>query len=182
MCLVMLDNPHAEGYTGGAASAPIFKGIMEKIIATSDRFSRRPNTVIAENQSLAVPDVSNLKANVAVAMLEAQGFDVETYGKGKTVLGQSPSPGTKTLRGSQIKLATDDGLPAPPKGYTRVPNLKGYTIRRAINKLTMHHLDVEVNGSGMVVSQSPAPGKQAPVGTRVLLQCEARNLSMVSLY
>lgn len=182
VCLVMLDNPRAGGYTGGTASAPIFKGIAEKIIVTSDRFSQTPNTVIAGNQSFAVPDVSNLKTDVAVTILDAQGFDVETYGKGKTVLGQSPGPGTKAPRGSQIKLATDDGLPAPPKGYTRVPNLKRYTIRRAINRLTMHHLDVEVNGSGMVVSQSPAAGKQVPVGTRVHLQCEARNLSMVSLY
>ena len=182
VCLVMLDNPRAEGYTGGAASAPIFKGIAEKIVVTSERFTRGPSTVIAESKSVAVPDVANLKTDVAAAMLDAQGFDVETYGKGKTVLEQSPAPGVKVPRGSQIKLATDDGLPPPPQGYTRVPGLKGMTIRRAINRLTMLHLDAGVSGSGTVLSQSPAAGQTVPVGTRVMLRCEARNLSMVSLF
>jgi cell division protein FtsI (penicillin-binding protein 3) len=182
VCLVMLDNPHAAGYTGGLASAPIFKGIAERVVAVSERFTRKSNTVIADNQLLAVPDVLSLKNEVAVAMLEDQGFDVETYGKGKMVQGQSPSPGTKLPRGSKLKLATDEAVPGSLNGTTLVPDVKGLTIRRAINRMTMQHLDVDVNGSGIVVSQSSSPGQQVRVGTRITLRCVPRSLSMVSLY
>jgi cell division protein FtsI (penicillin-binding protein 3) len=51
VCLVMLDNPSAGGYTGGEASAPIFRGIAEKVagrygdftavLSPSDRGPRR---------------------------------------------------------------------------------------------------------------------------------------------
>jgi hypothetical protein len=181
VCLVMLDNPRAAGYTGGLASAPIFRGIAEKIVAISERFTRKSNTVIASDHLLAVPDVSSLKTEVAFALLDAQGFEVETYGKGKIVLGQSPSPGTKLPRGSKLRLATDEGASPPPKGYTLVPNVKGLTIRRAINRLTMQHLDVDINGSGIVSSQIPTAGQQVLVGTRIALRCQARSLSFVSL-
>ena len=182
VCLVMLDNPREGGYTGGLASAPIFKGIAGKVALTSDRFTRTPTVVIAGKHSLAVPDVCSLSADIAATMLDARGFRVETMGNGKIVLRQSPGPGMKIAAGGVVKLSTEDEGVTVPNGYARVPDVRGLTIRRAINRLTMQQLDVDVEGSGIVKTQSPGGGALARIGTRVAVRCEPKSVTMVTLY
>ncbi|MBM2840703.1 MAG: Peptidoglycan glycosyltransferase [Bacteroidetes bacterium] len=182
VCLVMLDNPREGGYTGGLASAPIFKGIAEKVVSTSERFMQTSPVVIAGRQLLAVPDVGSLSADVATTMLDARGFRVETRGNGKIVLRQSPSPGTKIQRGGLVKLSTEEVGGAVSLGYTRVPDVRGLTVRRAINRLTMQQLDVTLHGSGIVKSQSPPAGEVVKIGSRIVARCEPKNLGVFTLY
>ena len=69
-------------------------------------------------------------------------------------------------------LATGE---APARtAYTEVPDLRGLSIRRAINSLTVQQLEAAVTGSGVVVAQTPAPGGQVRAGSRVMLRCEPR--------
>ncbi|MEK9138285.1 MAG: PASTA domain-containing protein, partial [Bacteroidota bacterium] len=180
VCLVMLDNPHEGGYTGGLASAPIFKAIAEKIIATSSWVTRPEQPVIARKENLVVPDVAGLDVEVASSMLSGRGFEIEQFGGGKVVLRQSPSPGTRTLPGTPVKITTSKTGVAVPKGFTIVPDVRRMSIRRAMNRLTMEDLEVVIAGSGVIVAQSPAPGQQVKVGTRVLLRCEPRGSRLVA--
>ena len=62
---------------------------------------------------------------------------------------------------------------ALPPGYALVPDLRGLSVRRAMNRLSTLQLDVDINGSGVVTAQSPAAGNQVKLGTRVSLQCQS---------
>jgi membrane peptidoglycan carboxypeptidase len=179
VCLVMIDHPRVGGYTGGLVSAPIFKEIARKIYAVSGRFSRQPNPPISSNQELVVPDVRNVRVAAAREILGARGYVVEIRGEGNIVQSQDPGPGTMLKAGKTVSLNMAGKTNAP--GYALVPDLRGLSIRRAINTLVMQHLDIIVAGSGVVTAQSPRPGEQVKLGTRVLVRCTPGNASVSNL-
>jgi cell division protein FtsI (penicillin-binding protein 3) len=177
VCVVMLDT-RSGFYTGGLASAPIFRNIARKVVAISDRFA--DHTIAEGSAGLpALPDVSNLKTESASAMLEAWGYDVEVDGSGEFVTGQSPSPGTRLSAGNTVRLRTADIQSGA--GTVVIPDLRGLSIRRAMNRLRMTGLDVSISGSGLVVDQTPAPGSRAQKGARVHLRCRSWNTVAASL-
>ena len=59
-------------------------------------------------------------------------------------------------------------------GFALVPDVRGLTIRRAMNSLAVQQLDAVVMGTGTVVGQTPAPGERLRHGASVTLRCEAR--------
>lgn len=181
VCLIMLDHPREGGYTGGLASAPIFKAIAEKIIVSSSWTQQPERAVIVATQPVVVPDVAGLEAGVASSMLSGNGFEVQQFGNGKVVLRQSPSPGTRTLPGAAVNITTNETGAVAPKGFAVVPDVRCMSIRRAINRLTMDEFDVSVVGSGVVVGQMPVPGQQVKTGTRISLRCEPKGVGLVAL-
>lgn len=181
VCLVMLDHPREGGYTGGLASAPIFRAIAEKIVTSTSWTQKHEPAVIAGEQPVAVPDVAGLDVDVAMSMLAGSGFEVQHFGNGRVVLRQSPSPGTRILPGTAVKVATNETRTPAPKGFVIVPDVRRMSLRRAINRLTMEELEVSIAGSGVVVAQVPAPRQQAKIGTRVSLRCEPRSPGLVAI-
>ncbi|MDH3251907.1 MAG: penicillin-binding transpeptidase domain-containing protein [Ignavibacteria bacterium] len=171
VCLVMLDNPREGGYTGGLASAPIFRAIAAKVKATSDRFRKAATPLIVGKPPASVPDVTNLTLESAETILEEQGFTVEASGKGALVLRQRPAAGTSVARGATVTVETDATTRASREGYAVVPDITGLSMRRAINRLTMLQLSIQVRGSGIVAEQSPRPGKEIKKGEVVSLRC-----------
>jgi len=180
VCLVMMDNPREGGYTGGLASAPIFREIASKVTATSGRFNKSSEPVHVGRHPVVVPDVANLNVEVAREMLEGRGFNVQTSGKGNTVLAQSPNAGEKLLTDGVINLATDQASAQVPAGFTRVPYLGGLSIRRALNRLTIQHLEAEVAGSGVVDQQYPLAGTLVKTGSSVRIRCTAAGSLLTS--
>jgi cell division protein FtsI (penicillin-binding protein 3) len=172
VCLVMLDNPREGGYTGGFASAPIFRGIAEKTMATSIRFIQKSAAVADEHQLIAVPDLVSLKSETATALLSSSGLTAEIIGSGKIVVRQSPNPGTKLATGGSVKLTMNGERPSAPGGYTVVPDVRHLTIRRALNLLMLSQLDAAVEGSGVVLAQTPESGERVRIGTRITIRCE----------
>jgi cell division protein FtsI (penicillin-binding protein 3) len=167
VCVVMLDT-RSTSYTGGLASAPIFKRIAERVVGLSDRFS---DDAVADGrmvEGIRMPDVIHLKTEDATSLLETAGFDVEAAGDGAFVVGQSPSPGTVHPAGGRVGLKTAD---AGEGDRIPVPNLRSLSIRRAMNRLHMLQLHMAVNGSGVVVGQNPPAGEVVPRGTVVHLRC-----------
>jgi beta-lactam-binding protein with PASTA domain len=59
-----------------------------------------------------------------------------------------------------------------------VPNVTGFTARKAITLLTADRFEPIVNGSGIVVSQNPLPGTAAAAGIKVTLFCKPRSLTL----
>jgi beta-lactam-binding protein with PASTA domain len=90
------------------------------------------------------------------------------------VIAQSPEPGATLSVNGTVTLRTNDGTRAMPAGYTLVPDLRGLTVRRAINQLSAQQLEVAIVGSGNVQDQSPSPGQKVPQGTEVTLHCKPR--------
>ena len=175
-CLVMLDTKSAGAYSGGLASAPIFRSIAEKVYATSGRFAPKTDVMAGLEGTRSVPDVTGLKADAAREMLEDQGFAVRFSGNGEVVLSQSPAPGARAAAEAQVTVMMNSESTMKAGGMATVPDLRNLSMRRAINRLVANQLEADVSGSGIVKAQMPAAGQQVKTGTRVVLRCEPRPL------
>jgi beta-lactam-binding protein with PASTA domain len=184
VCLVMMDNPRARGYYGGVTSAPIFRAVAERVLHTSSRFQRsaQPDPVAPGEETLVVPDVRNIKTVVAERILRGQGLSPENFGTGEYVIRQSPEPGTRVTKGDAVKLALHDEPQADKKGLIVVPDVRGMSARRAINRLVLDDFEVILDGTGAVARQVPAPGQKAAVGSTIRLVCEPRGIATATLY
>ena len=185
VCLVILENPKTGGYTGAMASAPIFKAIAQQIINNNGLFSK---TSIAKNDEkenrplTTVPNVSHIQREIAEGILENSGLRVSVLGDGDIVYRQIPEAGKKVFRGESVQLILNQSNAAAVNGAIAVPDLRGMSIRRAINRLTAEKLDVAVVGSGVVVHHYPGANEFAPPGTKVTLICEPKPLASAQLY
>jgi cell division protein FtsI (penicillin-binding protein 3) len=179
VCLVMIENPRDRGYTGGLAAAPVFKAIAERIYATSGRFRAHQTDVRTDNGLPAVPDVTTLALEAARSLLLAGGFEPNVRGSGNIVVRQSPSPGIRAPRHTEVELTmSDESLHGG--GIVAMPDVRGEAIRRALTRLALLHLDVVIQGSGVVIAQDPQPREHVRGGTRVLIRCEPRNVSLIT--
>jgi penicillin-binding protein 1A len=136
-------------------------------------------------QMLAVPSVVGLRQEQAVAALQRAGFTVKLrYDPGSTqrpgfVIGQDPSGGEHAQQTSTVTI-TISGTDGTTTG---VPDVVGMTVDRATTTLANAGFEVSVtkdrqcdpaaascdNRKGVVWSQSPAAGTDAPTGTTVVV-------------
>ncbi len=133
-------------------------------------------TVSRNDTSIYVPDVSNMKHEAAVKLLEQLGFSVETrrelertVAKG-TVISQSVPSGSSVEAGTKISLTVSDGYMAT------VPDVSGKSLERAQELLMESGLsscikgnDLHDNKKYVVVSQGLKPGTKAQLGEQVEL-------------
>jgi cell division protein FtsI (penicillin-binding protein 3) len=90
------------------------------------------------------------------------------------------SPGRSTMKptartSSKNKRRTGSVLPARNPGHV-VPDVRGYSLRKAIGILLDEKFKTKVHGSGMVVSQSPGPGEPVKTGMVVTLTCQPKSV------
>ncbi|HEY4613295.1 MAG TPA: PASTA domain-containing protein, partial [Bacteroidota bacterium] len=131
---------------------------------------------------VTVPDVRTLKVGIASKILEGHGLTVESFGEGDVVARQSPEAGKRVERGDAVKLSLAGEADADKNGMMIVPDVRGMSLRRAINRLVVDEFEVRVDGSGVVTHQVPAAGQKAPAGSPVRLQCEPRSIVSTVLY
>ena len=180
VCLVRLDEPKKGSYYGGEVSAPIFRGVVQRINPLLNRARKPSSAVMAEAVQPVVPDVLMLKVEEAQTALQELGLRVRKIGKGNIVIEQSPQSGLRTQRGSVVTLQTEPA--AVPQGFAQVPDVRGYSLRRAIARLRLQKLDVALSGSGRVVEQVPAPGTQILIGSTVNLRCAPKSTPLAGIY
>ena len=181
--LVMMDNPRNRGYYGGITSGPIFRAVAERVVNASPRMSRTLVTTrdpLAQKR-VAVPDVRNMQPEVAHGMLTSLGLTVQAFGTGQLVVRQKPDPGHIVESGDLVTVVagTSDQT---SDGTIQVPDVRGLTMRRALNRMVVDDFEVVVEGSGIVRSQRPAAGTKTRVGSSVTLMCEPASMSQVVLY
>jgi cell division protein FtsI (penicillin-binding protein 3) len=181
VCLVMLEHPKTGGYTGGVASAPIFREIALKTLALAGRVRSTSRAPAADSgKGPVVPEMVNLTVAIAQQMLDARGLQCDIRGRGALVIRQTPPAGTKLAAGGRVTLNTEETAALSP-GYTVMPALRGMSMRRAINSLTSRRLEVSASGSGVVVSQSPPAGQKVKPGSRVVIRCEPRARNLLTM-
>jgi len=83
----------------------------------------------------------------------------------------------KAQRQAVVEAAPSAEAPkaeVPDKGESAVPDVRTLPLRNAVLTLHRESLVAEVRGSGIVVTQDPAPGKAVPHGSIVRLTLEKR--------
>ena len=183
VCLVMMDNPQGGSYYGGSVSAPVFRAIADRIINTSGRFTKAPQPKDQQPRNgITVPDVRTLQHNIASRLLESHGLKCQSVGTGDIVVRQVPEPGKHLEKDDVVQIVLNETGSDASGGSPVVPDLRGMSLRRAINRLVVDDFDIQVRGSGVVVSQVPPAGQKIQAGATIHLTCEPRPIVTAVLY
>jgi beta-lactam-binding protein with PASTA domain len=181
--VVMMDNPRRKGYYGGITSGPIFRAIAERVVNRSPTMSRTVATSRdpMRTRTVSVPDVRHMRPAVAQRMLASVGLSVKAYGEGVLVVRQKPDPGKAVEEGDLVSIVLATSGTAT-KGAMTVPDVRGMTIRHAMNRLVVDDFDVSIRGSGVVTEMHPSAGSKAPAGAVVTLVCAPKPLHSAVVY
>jgi len=172
LCFVMIDSPKGVHY-GSQVAAPVFKNILNRMLNMGDNLWIQPR--IADNRSVEtrtvkLPSVKGMDVAAAICTLSDRGLTVEVVGDSTTVVRQFPLAGADLLAGTSVTLFSNVQTKVG-ENTVRVPNLKGKTVREAVQQLVQANLKVAVDGSGVVREQSPRAGAVVALGTLCTIGC-----------
>jgi membrane peptidoglycan carboxypeptidase len=185
VCLVILEKPKT-GYTGAIASAPIFKGIAERIIHNNGLLSKAMMAATPEpdnaDDAVTVPNVAGMTVEKARTVLTRSGLAAKAIGSGTDVVRQYPAASARAERGSIIQLMTAESGDPLSAGSNVLPDLRGMSVRNAVHALSAGRYSVSIVGSGIVVNQFPNAGVPLKPGSKVVVMCEPKTVSTAQLY
>ncbi len=171
LCVVVIDDPRGAHHYGGSVAAPVFRRVMEQLLLVLPR--QRPQKreragsdqfVLQGPRGVEVPVLVSLRRDEAWNLLDALGLEARFQGEGNLVCTQQVPPGSRVQLGTSVDLVLTE--PEQTAGQVSVPDVRGMPLRSAVASITRTGLKPTVRGSGIVVSQSPAPGSRQERGSR----------------
>jgi cell division protein FtsI/penicillin-binding protein 2 len=158
ICLILVNTPKSVGITGGEVAAPVFRNVVKKIIAIDPS--------IGKNVDLSKIDDDNKdKAK------ETDEKDVESI---------QPDEVKDTVVKKEefiIKKIDLNNL-----GNTKMPNLKGVSLKEAISVMKKLGIEFTYSGSGRVIEQSLKPNSEIKKGLKIHLKLQENVISGVNIY
>ncbi len=160
--LVMLDRPKTDIY-GGKTAAPIFRNIVQRILATPSvnesfpALSRLGKSTVVHD-SINVPDLRGMECNDARRVLHEKGLRLNREDEHGIIVQQTPVNGTPVPPGTSIDVRLnsdhnpDQNIPNSP-APSNAPDVRGLSLRRAVAVLQANNIQVRIKGSGRVQSQ-----------------------------
>ncbi len=167
--VVVVDEPQGKHY-GGTVSGPVFKEIASRSL-----------------QTMGLPPMASWMVNGEDPDQVAQGDALVggIGGEAPAGVGDGEDPGSAEPGSADPAVPVDGGLDEPEAdgqlamsvgelvdhldGLPTMPDLGGLTLRPALRALADHSLDVQVEGSGFLVRQTPAAGVPVREGDPVAL-------------
>ncbi|WP_229696090.1 penicillin-binding transpeptidase domain-containing protein [Paenibacillus albidus] len=154
--IVIIDEPNVE-VGGGKAAAPVFKEIVSQALPYMGvpKTTAKTTTEVAKGSETApplrtTPDMTGKTVKEARALLLDQGYDFEAVGSGATVVSQYPEAGSKLASGRRIYLLSQQG------DKPNIPDMKGQSLRDALEVLNLLKVGIVVDGEGYVAEQNVA--------------------------
>lgn len=192
----MIDDPGSGVYYGGKISAPVFKRIATKIldyksidelynpvITGRDQMKVDENLTSNEDE-VFIPKLTYKTLQDAIKILNEKSFSYKvTDETGKEIKNnegnekmfvvlQNPSPNLKYPMNEKPEVAlVVSGFENKNEEFT-LPDITGLSLRNAINKLIASGFEIEINGSGAVISQYPPAGTSLFPGAKVVIYCD----------
>ncbi len=165
--LLVVDEADVPVDFGSVTAAPYAKEILEKSLAY---LGVAPDTGEPPAERVAVPDVTGLGVDEARKALSEAGLDSVLDGAGGRVIRQLPAAGAQMNAGALVMLYVAG--PTELGGVVTVPDVTGMPVTEANRLLKSCGLALQVEGSGLAVSQSPAAGTTVNPTTRVAVRFE----------
>lgn len=146
---------------GGAAAGPVFKDIVSQalpymgvpkagdVTGPADKKTVKAEAVVQRK----APDLTGKTVKAARQLLINQGFDFEAVGQGANVVSQYPEKGTALTAGQRIYLLSEQGE------NVTLPDLRGQSLRDALEILNLLKVGISIEGEGYVTEQSQAKSK-----------------------
>lgn len=148
---------------GGTTAAPFARQIIEDTL----NYLGYEKPGAAQEQRVEIPDFQGWTLDEAVKRLRSLGLKYETDGVGATVTAQMPAAGAMLTAGGQVMLYTAEQQTVTPDIMVCVPDVIGLSVVEASRALRARGFELEISGSGVAVTQSPAYGAYAAQGTTV---------------
>lgn len=168
--LLTLYNPQGKDHFGGHIAAPVVSQILSEVLPYLGIPSKNSSTdtqvtqITSKDKKITLHDVTNKTASEAKKLLEDQGFKCSfSCGQDAIITEQIPKQGTSLVEGAIIKIYSSETSSAKTK--TTVPDLKGLSYNAAKNTLSSKNLNINIVGSGKVVSQDPIAGAETLEGS-----------------
>lgn len=179
--LLTLYDPPANNHQGGTLAGPVVSQMLSEILPylgiPSDQTASSTSST-SSSDLVTVPEVRNKTVAEAEKTLKNAGFRVKTYVNGDPnnllVSDQTPKPGSSLKKNSIIILY---GEGSEVSTSITVPDLKGMNASEATNTLKNKNLNIDIEGSGTVVSQDYGKDEQVQEGTiiKVVLKSNVAN-------
>ncbi|NLY09064.1 MAG: PASTA domain-containing protein [Tissierellia bacterium] len=178
--LVIIDDPGSGQYYGGATAAPVAQRVMSRTLEyleVPSAFGSRETS----KEPTVVPYVVGMKLEEAGRTLVKSGlrYEVEFNEKNDqaTVAGQLIPAGTTVDKGTVVDLSLHYSEETVEEGVKLVvdktmPSLIGLSKAQALDKLQSLGVQVNVEGEGRVVEQSPGADTPINEGSEITIRCE----------
>lgn len=157
ICVVIRTKPHSGAYYGGTIAAPVFRMVSDKIFAAGLGSWTGPLDSFARVHKGSMP------GSLATA---------GTYNRLLTTLGKKADGQLPLSAMAVLQTDSNRNITIQHKPVVRglVPDVTGMGLKDAVYLLEKEGLQVLVQGSGTVQSQSIAPGSAAAKGQTIVLQ------------
>ena len=165
--LLTLYDPQGSSHQGGQVAGPVVSQMLSEILPYLGIPSDYTSSASTNSQNLiTVPDVRNKTVAEAEKTLKNAGFTVKTYidGDANTILveDQMPKPGASLQKNSIIILY---GQGSNVATSVTVPDLKNMNASEATAVLKSKNLNINIEGSGIVITQDYLKDEQVPEGS-----------------
>ncbi len=163
VCLVLVDDPQGK-HVGGLTAGPIFRRIMEGIYYNPETSPLSHNLAQVKPQNPCDVEFMGLTVDGAKKLADDKGCKVTFVGEGNRVMSQNVD-GTGDA-GIVLSLGNVSA--------SRMPDLNGLSLRDAMEIMGNIRVNVEYEGKGRVVAQSPKPEEELRKGTICKLTLKER--------
>lgn len=163
VCLVLVDDPQGK-HVGGLTAGPIFRRIMEGIYYNPETSPLSHNLAQVKSQNPCDVEFMGLTVDGAKKLADDKGCKVTFVGEGNRVMSQNVD-GTGDA-GIVLSLGNVSA--------SRMPDLNGLSLRDAMEIMGNIRVNVEYEGKGRIVAQSPKPEEELRKGTICKLTLKER--------
>lgn len=149
--LVLIDEPINPELGGGSAAGPVVKKIMNQALqhmgVPKQLGDQAASPAVQAANVLKVPDLDGMPVQEAKDLLKSKGISYATLGNGSKVISQFPKPGSQIKSSQHMYILTEEGQ------YLSIPNVKGQSLRDAVELLSVLQVSIKTVGEGYVVEQ-----------------------------
>jgi len=154
---------------GSVTAAPYARKILERSLVY---LGVAPDIDEEPLEQVIVPNVVGMNVDLAIGTLKDAGLDSVLDGAGGHVVNQLPTAGAQMNAGALVMLYVDSAAVTDEGGEVAVPDVTGMPVMEANRLLHAYGLEMEVEGSGLAVAQSLAPGQLVNPTTLVTVRFE----------
>jgi len=155
--LIILDRPQGD-YFGGETAAPIFSKIAARWAAVNPTILNLDNSkdyVIKQKDTIIVPNIIGMMSQDAQKYLKKIGLILKSNDDADgIILMQNPKAGNFIAKNQEVKVEVySDSNKGNKASHAEYPDVKGLSLRRAINILHAKGIKVKIHGRGIVYTQ-----------------------------
>ncbi|MBP3411142.1 MAG: PASTA domain-containing protein [Clostridia bacterium] len=167
--LVIVEEADVAVDFGSVTAAPYAKDILEQSLMY---LGIAPQVEGEEAVQVIVPDVTGMNLSDAAAAVKDAKLDCVFDGEGGRVVNQLPAAGASMAQGSLMMLYVDNLTDISDNNKVTIPDVSGLSVLEANRVLRSYGLKMQMEGSGLAVSQAPAAGEAVLPTTSVAVRFE----------